>query len=287
MNVDTFTNNPSLKWWFIVAVPLMVCVLILWYILKHTLARRHQDMILRRGAYENLYQELSSNYPRLWSRNGPRDTVVPEGYFSKFKWRLLTSWYAPSKTIARRTYDPTDVELGAWGRLKRYLVRRWLGDIRVARGSTELDTELGEVGPDGDLGTVNELISFSQPIATAAAEPVAATVGAMLSRAKSSRRGKSHSRSHSSSPRLTEERPGSAGKQASGSGIMIDERSSNDGNEASEAEPSDDGMDDQKKSSQSKRRSRGLSERLRLPGTSGESSPSQFSGAYISSGLGM
>lgn len=40
MNVDTFANDPSIKWYFIAAVPFLICVMISWLFFKYCMKRR-------------------------------------------------------------------------------------------------------------------------------------------------------------------------------------------------------------------------------------------------------
>jgi hypothetical protein len=131
MNVSTFSENPPLKWWFIVSIPVLVIVLILWYAVKHNLAFQRQNP-MRRGVYESLYHELATQQPSLWSRSGPRDDVVPVGWWAGVKWRLVTSWFGEEKVKPGRTVDGNGGEdLGVIGRVKRALARRWLGELSV------------------------------------------------------------------------------------------------------------------------------------------------------------
>jgi hypothetical protein len=241
MNVDTFQNYPRIRYYFAAAVPLMVIVIVLWFIIKHMLAQRHQDP-LRRGVYENLFHDLSTQHPRLWSRNGPRDTVVPRGMISTLKWRLLSTWFAPERTIARGRHgsgpDPADDELSFWGRVKRRLARRWLGSITVAPSSAAADQGESGLLVDGGSGVpaVQELLALAQPIAVAEGEPAAARVstpprpmvtevepGARRSRVRTATGGSrgsrgSRSRSRSTSPRAS----GDDGSVLSG--LMVDEK---------------------------------------------------------------
>lgn len=64
MNVDTFDSNPSIKWWFIVAVAMMLLTLFLWWAIKHCLRSRRQDPHTR-GIYEHMYHDLAIQYPQL------------------------------------------------------------------------------------------------------------------------------------------------------------------------------------------------------------------------------
>ncbi|PSN64316.1 hypothetical protein BS50DRAFT_575766 [Corynespora cassiicola Philippines] len=129
MNVDTFEGNPSIKWWFVVTFPLFAVIMVSWYIVKHSVASQRQDP-LRRGVYENLYFELAGKHPGLWTRGGPRDGIVPIGWWNGIKWNLITSWFSADKTVRGKAHDGYD-ELGVWSRTKRYLVQRWLGTLTV------------------------------------------------------------------------------------------------------------------------------------------------------------
>ena len=127
MNVDTFQNDPSIKWYFIAAVPLMMLVLLLWYFLKHALASRHQTPY-QRGVYEHLYHDLAQQNPQLWSRAGPRRGVQPTGFYSRLRWYLLQRWFDPRRTISKPPADPDEdvggSGLGSWARFKRTLARK-------------------------------------------------------------------------------------------------------------------------------------------------------------------
>ncbi|KAF2807640.1 uncharacterized protein BDZ99DRAFT_61992 [Mytilinidion resinicola] len=230
MNVDTFSNDPSIKWFFISAFPLMITVLICWYGIKHTLASQRQDP-LRRGVYETLFQELSANHPSLWSRRGPRTDLVPVGWLSSIRWRLVTSWFAPERTIAAKGYDPANEELGVWSRVKRFLVRQWLGRIQFmpATHASASAPDLESAAFDADLGAVGELLSLATPVAMAEVDPGAATrIGRSIPlkrlRSLSPTRSDDGIRSGSGSG---SGRPASFGRSASGggaSGVMVDER---------------------------------------------------------------
>ncbi|CUS11241.1 unnamed protein product [Tuber aestivum] len=137
MNVDTFAESPSVKWYFIVAVPFMVAVVISWYLLKHWLTR-HRQSPHRRGVYEALYADLHNRRPELWSRAGPRNYVQPKGRASKIKWWLMLHWMSPKRLLPPRPpagQALDDEPIGAYNRLKRYLVRKWTPEIEVINGS--------------------------------------------------------------------------------------------------------------------------------------------------------
>lgn len=154
MNVDTFANDPSIKWYFIAAVPFMLCVLVLWYLLKHVFARQRQTPY-RRGIYESFFQDMATTNPSLWSRTGPRGYVVPKGRLAKIKWHLIRSWSRPEKTIRANVAGDGgshgDDDLGAVSKLKRWLIRRWTAQIQ---DENRHDEELALDDLDGsDIGT--------------------------------------------------------------------------------------------------------------------------------------
>lgn len=130
MNVDTFSENPSIKWYFLTAIPMMALVFILWFTTKTFLARQRQTPY-QRGIYENLFFNLSTTYPQLWSRSGPLPSVRPRGFFNRLKWRLVLYWNTPEKTTrAGPTGEDSGFDgLGAWSRLKRTLTHRWTSEI--------------------------------------------------------------------------------------------------------------------------------------------------------------
>jgi len=246
MNVDIFANNPNIKWYFASAVPMMVLMLLIWYCIKHSISRRQFDPV-RRGVYEALYQELATEHPRLWSRNGPRDSVVPQGSVSQMKWRLLSRWFAPSRTIAQRGFDPTEDEMGFWSHCKNYLVRHWLKSITVAPSSVGLSgAERGEGDASGERGAVTELLSLAQPIAVAEAEPAAARITTPPTPSHRIRRSRffrgsggsgSRSKSQSQSPRRGRGDEGEdlgreASTQSRMSGVMVEEKAPSDGEDS-------------------------------------------------------
>ncbi|ORY01338.1 hypothetical protein BCR34DRAFT_546370 [Clohesyomyces aquaticus] len=218
MNVDTFEGNPSIKWWFITSIPMMLIVVFLWYGVKHTLASQRRDP-LRRGVYESLFHDLANDHPNLWSRRGPKQGIVPVGWWSGVKWRLITSWFDPERTIAAKGYDPGDDNLGVWNRVKRRLVRRWLGRIAVLPQTstmapvTQVDLEAADISQN--LGAVGELLSLATPVAMADGDPTAAS---------RLRQRLPMERLRSLSPTRSEVRPGSSGSGDGGSGIMVEEK---------------------------------------------------------------
>ena len=155
MNVDTFQNNPSIKWYFISTVPLMLLVLVSWYALKHALEQSRQTPYSR-GIYEHLFHELATRYPLLWSRSGPRQQVRPEGRLARWKWWLILRWSVPEKTIRAGSVDEEDRfdGLGTWSHLKRHWLRVWTADIQTADRASATGSKVG--GKPGEMGAVAE-----------------------------------------------------------------------------------------------------------------------------------
>ena len=151
MNVDTFENNPSMKYYFITVFPFMAIVLIGWYILKHFLKIQSQ-VLSYKGIYENFYSEMASTNPKLWSRHGPRQYIVPKSRLGKLKWHFIRRWTAPEKTIKRdekalNSVDPAN-DLGNYNRFKRYLMRRWTSQIAERMGQKPLSLKDEEAADD-------------------------------------------------------------------------------------------------------------------------------------------
>ncbi|KAK4692306.1 hypothetical protein P7C71_g4873, partial [Lecanoromycetidae sp. Uapishka_2] len=150
MNVDVFKNDPSIRWYFASSIPMMFIVLVLWYFIKHFLARQRQTPYSR-GIYEHLFFELATAYPRLWSRSGPIEQLEPRNTLDRLKWRLIVFWNTSAKTV-RAGMSDQDAEyddLGAWSRFKRTLTRRWTSQIRLDHvSSPPSSTTLEEGGAD-------------------------------------------------------------------------------------------------------------------------------------------
>lgn len=163
MNVDAFKDDPSIKWYFLTAIPMMLLVFILWFTTKNFLARRRQTPY-QRGIYENLFANLSTSYPQLWSRSGPLPSARPRGFLNRLKWRLVLYWNRPEKTIIsgpsgeHSEYDG----LGAWSRLKRRLTHQWTSEIleldRSGDSTTVGSIEDGITHPSNATGNFTELL---------------------------------------------------------------------------------------------------------------------------------
>lgn len=229
MNVDTFEPQPSIKWFFITAIPVLLTVLILWYGVKHSLSTQRQNP-LRRGVYEAFYHDLASDYPHLWTRRGPKANLTFVGTWGLLKWRLVTRWFGSEKLQKKGDYNPAVDEFGTWSRIKRYLVRRWLPQLRILVADTlpqthrpvaDADARLDSVASLGkDLGAIGELMTIATPVALAEIEPTAAS---RLQRRIPQARLKSISPTRSD--RSASARPSSE----AGSGVMVDERGVGDG----------------------------------------------------------
>jgi hypothetical protein len=165
--------------------------------------------------------------------------VEPVGFTSKLKWRLLTRWFAPDKTINKRLVSSDDdTDLGGWARFKRYLLRRWLPTIHLQDkpGNAVPMSELGEQEEERTQSAppslmhhqpdaINELARMSTPVVVAEAEPTAVQQMATAGLRPLGVNGKSRRTSSApTSPRQSEDRPSSRGS----SGIMIEEKNLSD-----------------------------------------------------------
>lgn len=233
MNVDTFKQDPNIKWYFIAAVPMMALVLILWYAIKHYLASDRQTPY-QRGIYEHLFHDLAGKYPRLWSVSGPRNLVRPESAIDRLKWRLVLYWNSPGKTIKAGPVDEDaqyNDDLGAWSRCKRNLTRRWtsqiqnnpISDIRIPSAVDSLEDGVGSWAPVMTTGAGEAIELLPIPTSpenvqqTPQIHSAILKAGAIL---KSQRK-----MGESSSPGSPAERPSSKDSSGGGknSGVMVEE----------------------------------------------------------------
>ena len=148
MNLDVFSEDPSLKWYFISAAPMMVLVLIVYWLFKHQFARSRQTPYSR-GIYEHFFHDLALKYPTLWTRVGPRDNVAPRGRWEKLRWHLIQRWNEPDRTI-RNPLGRDDGEfdgLGQWEHTKRMLTQRWTADLSHSTEMSRKDPAVYEEGP--------------------------------------------------------------------------------------------------------------------------------------------
>ncbi len=143
----------------------MLLIVVLWYFLKHLLARSRQTPY-QRGIYEQLFHDLATDHPTLWSRTGPRDYIIPSGLISRLKWPLIKSWSVPSKTIRSRPDDLNNSDdLGTWSKIKRYLTRKWTAQMHVQNtGDPSASTlELGDQDAEVATGVAGTTELFTLP----------------------------------------------------------------------------------------------------------------------------
>ena len=130
MNVNIFRDDPSVRYYFASAVPLMALVLAGWYLMKHGLAPTTQTPY-QRGVYEDMFYNMATKYPQLWSRSGPREAVKPKTMLDRLRWWLIVWWNDPDKTIRKAPGEGATYEdLGTSSRFKRYLTARWTKQLR-------------------------------------------------------------------------------------------------------------------------------------------------------------
>lgn len=222
MNVDTFTNDPSIKWYFISTVPLMLVVLASWYALKHALEQARQTPYSR-GIYEHLFHELATRYPLLWSRSGPRQEVRPKGRLARWKWWFILQWSVPEKTIRAGSVDEEDQfdGLGTWSRLKRHWLRVWTEEIQMADRAAATSSTVG--GKPGEVGAVAQGIGeATEVISLASSEGVDKLESGMLRVPFDL--GQRMARFATVSASVNTARPSSQGSSAGrNSGVMVEE----------------------------------------------------------------
>lgn len=233
MNVDTFKQDPNIKWYFIAAVPMMALVLILWYAIKHYLSNDRQTPY-QRGMYEHFFHDLAEKFPRLWSVSGPRNLVRPESAIDRLKWRLVLYWNSPGKTIKAGSVGQDaqyDDDLGAWSRCKRILTRRWTSqiqnnpasNIRIPSAINSLEDGVGSGAPalTTGAGEASELLPIPTSSVNLQRNPqihsAILKAGTIL---KSQSRTSESSRPGSPAERLSS-KDSSGGKR--NSGVMVEE----------------------------------------------------------------
>ena len=153
MNVDTFQPNPSIKYYFASAVPLMALVLLSWYFIKHFIAHERQTPY-QRGIYEDMFYKMATQYPQLWSRTGPREGIRPQSTLGRLKWRLILYWNDPARTIQKGPKEDAEFDdLGAWAQFQRTLTRRWTSQMRSfeSLNSSSMTLENGGVGDEASI----------------------------------------------------------------------------------------------------------------------------------------
>ncbi|KAF1986381.1 hypothetical protein K402DRAFT_431339 [Aulographum hederae CBS 113979] len=130
MNVDTFKGDPSIKWYFISAAPMMLLILVLQFIIKHVPGSDHPT-VYERSAYKRRFREMAAKHPELWTHKGPRLYVYPKTVVGRTKWRLLMKWFRAENLVVKSQPAEAmgDNMLGPWAKMKCYLLKVWLGQI--------------------------------------------------------------------------------------------------------------------------------------------------------------
>jgi hypothetical protein len=175
MNVNVFKDSPSIKWYFISAVPFMLCVLGTWFFFKEFFKQPTPDA----GVYDKFYNEMATTNPQLWSQTGPREFVAPKGRVAKMKWRLIQNWAAPEKLAKTPQETPAgsnaEPGLGAINKVKRHLMRKWTAQLERAELSHRKESledggpmddkvsESGSVVADGLAGATDVLVIPATP----------------------------------------------------------------------------------------------------------------------------
>ena len=234
MNVDTFEANPNIRYYFASAIPLMVVVLFFWYFTKHSLAHERQTPY-QRGIYEDMFYKMATDYPQLWARTGPREGIRPQSTLDRLKWKLLTIWNDPRKTIRKdRGADAAYDDLGASARFKRMLTRRWTSQLTSFDhlGTSSTTLEGGAISEDSasimdektNVHPVEAYTSTAIPTSTNDARFVENRLG-VPNATPAAQSVSTQSRMSSSKPDSAGLRPGSQGSGSAGrsSGIMVEE----------------------------------------------------------------
>lgn len=178
MNVDTFQNDPSIKWYFIAAIPFMIGVVAFYFFMKRGSSLDNRPSPHQRAVYESFFREMSETNPTLWSRNGPRDYVHVSGAAARIKWSLIKHWIRRANLSTNNsssmnnatTMTPgaalvSDAEdaisgraflqgdgTGTFSRIQRYFSRRWTSQIaKRATAMPTADTELALMNLNSDL----------------------------------------------------------------------------------------------------------------------------------------
>lgn len=163
MNVRQLESMPDISWLFIWAVPFFFVVLVMWYGLKYWFAESRDGVPSRRGIYESLFSELSEMRPEIWTRQGPRDYVVPATTGSSWKWSLMVWW---TKDLGNdngpRNTTPSH-PVGLWTRFQHTLLRRWTKQLKLesrslSKAGANMDSAHGGLLPTAIKATVDPAV---------------------------------------------------------------------------------------------------------------------------------
>lgn len=128
LDVDLFESNPPIKWWFVTSAVILAGSIVLWYAVKHSLPS-YRKSTLRRGGYQTLYEQFTQQYPRLWTRNGPCEHMMPQNSWRSMKWTLVKRWFDRRKVAQLKPYNPAKGSFGIVSLAKQELASRWLSQI--------------------------------------------------------------------------------------------------------------------------------------------------------------
>lgn len=187
--MDTFSKDPSIKWYFVAAIPFMFGVLMFYFFMKGgggggggSSNTRHNSP-RERLVYETFCREMADQNPTLWSRAGPREYVRVDGsVVARIKWWLIKYWLRPvdlveSTTSAgvvvvgssagrlqeERSSDDETISdgvrtaligggdgLSTLSKIQRYLSRRWTTQLVRHANPVTTDTEMGLINMKDD-----------------------------------------------------------------------------------------------------------------------------------------
>jgi hypothetical protein len=148
MNVDTFEGNPSIKWYFVLAIPLMVTIMIVSFITKHVPGSNHPTPH-ELSRYDRIFRHLAASRPHAFTREGPIQHFKPKGFVSRVIFWLLKHWFHPSKLLPKpqSTGEPGEGSLGPWTKIKCFLLEYWGTQIQTKDKSVSAgDAEIKEGG---------------------------------------------------------------------------------------------------------------------------------------------
>ena len=168
MQVSLFTNTPSVMWYFVAAIPMMLAVFASWYILKQFLDGARQSPYAR-GIYEALFQNLATNYPLLWTRTGPRQSIRLSSRLERIKWWLVLYWSTPEKTTDAGPVNNDSLfdGLGAWSRIKRRFIQQWTSQIQsTGKLQTPGFQGAGDFTPAADGLEANKILRNMAQVST-------------------------------------------------------------------------------------------------------------------------
>lgn len=124
----------------------MLLIFILQFTFKHFPGSEHPTTY-ERSKYKRMFRQMASEHPKLWTRQGPRNDVLPAKLMDRVKWRLLRNWFGEgilAVKIGGGAEKMGEEQLGPWTRVKCWFLERWLGviEVRETLGVEELDWKM-------------------------------------------------------------------------------------------------------------------------------------------------